>query len=234
MTDKHVRRSGDDYAEAFTALLPQGPAWPRESGSALMALIYGQSQIWGDPVDSRAADLLEIESDPRISIEMFTDWERNWGLPDPCFFHDNGDLASRRQILMLKMTMIGAQSRAFFIEAAAMLGYTIEIREWSPFMAGVSNVGDTRTPPLDPDPLVGDYRWYIGPPEMRFYWQVHVTTAGLSWFRSAAGQAGIDPHLRILLPEDLLCLLNRWKPAHTEIVFSFSNLNPDDPMAGTP
>ena len=35
-------------------------------------------------IDSRAADLLEVESDPRITSEILVDWERNWGLPDEC------------------------------------------------------------------------------------------------------------------------------------------------------
>ena len=119
---------------------------------------------------------------------------------------------------------------------ATFLGYTVTITEYSPFMAGVSNAGDTRTPPLDPKPLVGDFRWYIGPPEMRFYWTVHVTGARLTWFRSAQGEAGVDHHLEIGLAEDLECLLNRWKPAHTEIIFDYSNIGSggDDPMAGTP
>lgn len=227
MTDKHIRRSGDDYIAALAALLPTGPAWPREADSALMTLVGGFAQLWGDPVDRRAADLLERETDPRYAVEMFPDYERNWGLPDPCFFHDTGNLESRREILLLKMTLLGAQSRAFFIDVCERLGYTVTVREWSPFMAGISQAGDTRDE-------FGHYRWEIGPPEMRFYWQVHVTTAGLVWFRASAGQAGIDPHLRILTPPDLECLLNRWKPAHTEIVFSFSNLSTDDPMAGTP
>ena len=67
----------------LAALLPIGPAWPREYDSTLMALIGGLSQIWGD-VDGRAADLLETESDPRTTVELLPDWERAWGLPDPC------------------------------------------------------------------------------------------------------------------------------------------------------
>ena len=234
MTDKHIRRSGDDYVDALAALLPTGPAWPREPETALMALMGGLAQIWGDPVDARAADLLERESDPRSTIELLPDWERNWGLPDPCY---TGPLTihDRQVALVARMTMLGAQSRQFFIDVAAFLGYTITITEYAPFMAGVSNCGDTRTPPLDPDPRVGDYRWYIGPPEMRFYWTIHVTGARLVWFRSAQGQAGVDHHLEIGLAEDLECLLDRWKPAHTDIIFDYNNIGSgDDPMAGTP
>lgn len=223
--DVHVRRSGDDYSEAFLKLLPQGQAWPQYDDTTPVLTIEGLCEYWGF-VDGRAADLLEIESDPRTTVELLPDWERNWGLPDPCF-PDATSISARQKMLVLKMTLLGAQSRAFFEWVANWLGFTITIREWSPFMAGVSNCGDTRD-------ASGIYRWEIGPPEMRFYWQIHVSQAGLIWFRAASGIAGVDHHLTIIAPPDLACLFDRWKPAQTEIVFSFSNLNPDDPMAGTP
>ena len=80
MTDRHVRRSGDDYVDALAALLPTGPAWPREYDSTLDgAARRPVAQIWGD-VDGRAADLLEIESDPRTTTELLPDWEAAYGL----------------------------------------------------------------------------------------------------------------------------------------------------------
>ena len=73
------------------------------------------------------------------------------------------------------------------------------------------------------------------PQEARFYWTVHVSGASLIWFRVTSGQTGVDPHLRIGIADDLECLLNRWKPAHTIILFDYSGLeHPSDPMAGTP
>jgi uncharacterized protein YmfQ (DUF2313 family) len=238
MRDRHVRRSGNDYAGALALLLPQGIAWPREPESVLMRVMRGLAQIFGF-VDARAADLLETESDPRKTIELLPDWERAWGLPDPCY-RQAQTIDQRHALLMLKMTLLGAQSREFFIWAAAWLGYEITITEFAPFMCGVSQAGDTRgmvswndKPGQHPDHMY-EYRWYIGPPEMRFYWIVHIINAPLTWFRSAAGQAGVDPHLRIGYALDLECLLNRWKPAHTLIVYDYSNLKTGDSMAGTP
>jgi uncharacterized protein YmfQ (DUF2313 family) len=225
--DKHVRRSGDDYSVAFSALMPQGQAWPRDEKSTLMRVVRGLSQIWGR-VDGRAADLLEIESDPRLTTELLPDWERAWGLPDECVSAPL-TIEARRQVLVHKMTSLGEQSRSYFIGLAAEIGYTITITEYAPFMAGISQCGDTSNPPLDMHP-----RWEIGPPQMRFFWTVHVSGAQLMWFRASSGQAGVDPHLRIGVPEDLECLLNKWKPAHTEIVFDLSGSGLSDPMAGTP
>jgi len=255
MSDRHIRRSGSDYSEAFLALLPQGQAWPKQAfDSVLVRTCEGLADYWGF-VDSRAADLLERESDPRITIELLPDWERNWGLPDPCYTAPL-TIAERQFALVQRMTMLGAQSREFFIELAASIGYTITISEYRVFVCGMDRCGDNRvygdgsSPMLDEwgrpilnvrgvpvaDGELSTWPCYgLGPPANRFYWTVHVDQAKLVWFRCASGQCGVDPHLRIGLADDLECLLNRWKPAHTQIIFDYSGLSsPGDPMAGTP
>ena len=114
------------------------------------------------------------------------------------------------------------------------LGYTIEIKEFAPFMCGISQVGDTRTPPPVSPIEDQNFRWYIGPPEQRFVWTVNVGQIGLTWFRAASGQAGVDPHLQFTVPEELICLLTRWKPAHTILVPDFADLAFGGPLQGTP
>jgi len=256
MSDRHVRRTGADYKHAFLALLPQGQAWPRGEESLLVRVVQGLCAYWGF-IDSRAADLLERESDPRQTIELLPDWERNWGLPDPCYEAPQ-TIDERQLALVMRMTMRGAQSREFFINVAAQIGYTITITEYRTWVVGIDRCGDSRVyGALPPDPMrnewgqpimdaVGDQyvkdgelsgwpQYGLGPHTNRFYWTVHVAEASLIWFRCASGQCGVDPHLRIGLADDLECLLNRWKPAHTEIIFDYAGLNnPGDPMAGTP
>lgn len=374
--DKHITRSGDDYVTAFEQLLPQGIAWPRNTNSVLMKVVKGLSQIWGH-VEVRASDLLERESDPRIAMELLPDWERNWGLPDLCYYdpstqvdysisltaaeaitvdsdtwrvgglvvksgtlglfnlannvpisvslaasigwtseaaiftangfsllgHNNGavgplvyavwacdntgnviseayfpsladpgippafytttilpgdqlSIGDRQKALIQRMTIEGAQSREFFIAQAAYIGYKITITEYRPFVVGIDRVGDNRqigynsnlqrdqfgnplrtttgATPL-PNGELSEYPYIFGPPENRYYWTVHVDTARLTWFRvgGGGGQTGIDPHLRISLALDLECLLNRWKPAHTRIIFDYSGLAVGGAMAGT-
>jgi len=261
MSDRHVRRPGTDYGSAFLALLPQGPAWPRALGSTLDLACRGLSEYWGF-VDGRAGDLLEIESDPRKTVELLPDWERNWGLPDPCY--EAPDTIPERQLaLIMRMTMLGAQSREFFIAVAEMIGYTITITEYRVFVVGIDRCGDNRVygdgtlmydewgrpilndigVPVADGELSAWPNYGLGPPTNRFYWSVHVADADLMWFRCGeggetehgtaygGGQCGVDPHLRIDYAEDLECLLNRWKPAHTQIIFDYSG---GDPMAGTP
>ncbi|GGC68658.1 YmfQ family protein [Chelatococcus reniformis] len=227
---RFARRDGADYAEALANLLPQGVAWSRDPDSVLMQLIAGLAQTWG-LVDDRAADLLQVEADPRTTLELLDDWERAYGLPDPCLAEPQG-VADRQQALVTHMTFVGRQDRGFFVGLAASLGYAIEIKEYSPFMCGISRVGDTRPTGTDGE----QFRWEIGPPEMRFFWTVRVGATRLTWFRvgGGGGHVGIDPHLRIALATDLECMLRRWKPAQTDLVFDYSGLGPPDPMAGTP
>jgi uncharacterized protein YmfQ (DUF2313 family) len=235
--------------------LPTGQAWPRAFGSVLMQTLRGLCKIWGG-FENRASWLLESESDPRITVELLLDWERNWGLPDKCYTAPLS-ISERQFALVQRMTIEGAQSREFFIEVAASIGYQITISEFRPFFIAMDGCGDCRVyGNLPPDPMRNEWNQIImdengnepikhgelsewpnyglGPLENRYYWSVHVGNAKLVWFRCSAGQCGVDPHLMIGIADDLECLLNRWKPAHTEIIFDYSGLQDGGEMAGTP
>lgn len=224
--DQFVRRSSDDYAEGFQRLMPRGQAWPTVKTSVIRRLCNALAWFWGF-VDSRAADLLERESDPQKTVELLPEWERAWGLPEECF-PDARTIGERQKMLVTKMTWQGGQSRQYFIDLMAWLGFRVVIKEWAPFMAGISRCGDTRPAPDDV------FRWYIGPPEGRFVWMAQVGYMGLTWFRAAAGQAGVDHHLEFRNPLAVECLLMRWKPAHSWLVFDYTPFDFDDPMEGTP
>ena len=225
-----ARRSADDYAQGFGHLLPVGRAWPRDEDSVLMRLVRGLSEIWGVRIDASAADLIEIEADPRRTIALLAEWERAYGLPDECVAEPLS-VGQRQAALVARMTTMGGQSRAFFVDVARALGYSIFIDEFSPFMAGVSACGDTRETGAASEP----FRWEIGDVDMRFFWRVRVVGVALTWFRAGSGQAGVDPHLRIGIASDLECLLRRWKPAHTEIVFAYADAaGALNPLSGTP
>jgi uncharacterized protein YmfQ (DUF2313 family) len=238
--DKHLRRSPEDYAYGFQALLPRGQAWPREKQSTLRKVCDALAWFWAY-VDGRIADLIEREADPQKTVELLPEWETAFGLPEECF-PEAGTIAERQKMLVTKMTWQGGQSRQYFIDIMEWLGFRIEIQEWSPFMAGVSRCGDTRLYPPRPDQgLPGDeklftevFRWNIGPPEGRFVWSARVGYKGLSWFRAGSGQAGVDHHLEFINPLAVECLLMRWKPAHTWLRFNYSPLDWTDPMEGTP
>jgi len=208
MADRFARRSGDDYGEALLNLLPRGQAWPKDEEADAAIATNALAQIMGD-VDDRAADMIEIESDPTKTTEMLDQWEVAFGLPDPLIPQPPTAEVDRRKTLVARMTMLGAQDRQFFIDQATLFGMTVTIREFAPYLCGISRCGDTRMASLTDD--IDHFRWQLGVPETRFYWSVKVT-ALLSNYTGA----------------DMLALLNRWKPAHTKIVFDYSLFNEGD------
>jgi uncharacterized protein YmfQ (DUF2313 family) len=224
--DRFLRRTADDYVQAFLALLPRGQVWARDLQRLMMGVFAGLARYWGH-VDGRAADLLERESDPQRTVELLPEWETAFGLPDECF-PEATTIGERQRMLVTKITWQGGQSRAYFIGLLAWLGFKVQIHEWSPFMAGISRCGDTRPAPEE------RFRWYVGRPENRFAWTAQVGHMGLVWFRASSGQAGVDHHLEFRTPLAVECLLMRWKPAHTWLVFDYSSLGFGDPMEGTP
>ncbi len=113
--------------------------------------------------------------------------------------------ARRRQ----KLTGRGGASIPYFLGLAEDLGYEgVTITEFRPFVFGWSRLGSPR--------------WMLGPRSIRFYWMVNVPGERLTWFRFGAGVLGHDPHCAIARAEDLECRLRRWKPSHTELVFSYN------------
>lgn len=227
--ERRMHHTGEEYRDKFLDLLPLGSAWNKYENSVLWTAIYGFAEIWGNPVDIRASDLLEVESDPRQTYELLSDWERNFGLPDSCFTKPQ-TVAQRQAALVERMTMLGGQSRQFFINYAAQLGFNIAISEFRPFMLGFDRCGDNRvfgdgTNPMLNDMFVLGYLPVYDPngkriargeiseqpcfglatPETRFWWQVHVHS--------------IPPNGNLT---DIQCILERWKPAHTQIVYDYS------------
>src|SRR5690606_38284016 len=124
---------------------------------------------------------------------------------DPCLTAPQTLEERRRAVLEKLQRRPGGQSRAYFTEIARRLGYHVDepsphavpaevpfeagridqiaIREFRPFMFGVSRLGDPR--------------WRFAPPEMRFVWIVTVPGVRLAWFRFGQSRLGQDPHLTI-------------------------------------
>jgi len=201
-------RSRESYAHALLSKLPIGEIWPRAPDTTLVETMTGLAGVvarWAE----RVGMFLITEAFPPHSYHMLPDWERVLGLPEPCIPAAQ-TLEERRAAVSEKLSRRpGAQSRNYYIGIAERLGYQdITIREFQPFMFGVSRLGDPR--------------WRIAPPEMRYTWIVTVPGERLSWFRFGYGRSGQDPHLRIRRGEDLECVLRRMKPAHTQLIFSYT------------
>lgn len=193
------------YAAQLRALLPQGRAWNRSPDSMLGRLLDGIAQEFAR-IDARADDLLD-EADPRTALELLPDWERVAGLPDACFGQPD-NIPERQVAVASRITGLGGQSRAYFIELAASLGYLVEIEEFRP-----ARCGDRLGVLCHSDAWVGTWRMHILPNDDVPDSQTVLTQA------RCGDRLGV--RLRGWGSISLECLVNRHKPAHTRIFFTY-------------
>lgn len=191
--------TADDYTGLLLALLPDGPAWPKEPGSETAALCEGIAQEMAR-ADARATRLIE-ESDPRTTNELLTDWERVCGLPTACMSGISQTIDQRRGSLVARLTDIGGQRPVDYINAAALVGYTITITEFRPF---------TFQSPFN-YPLYGTaWAWA---------WQVNAPATTRTWFNF---QSSFCDPLSAWGNELLECIIKAKAPAHTTVIFSYT------------
>jgi len=62
----------DDYLHQLQALLPSGPAWPRDRDAVLTQLLAAFAEEFAR-IDARTAQLIE-EADPRATYDLLADW----------------------------------------------------------------------------------------------------------------------------------------------------------------
>jgi uncharacterized protein YmfQ (DUF2313 family) len=204
-----------DFANTMADLLPSGMVWPRDPDTDLQRTIGGLAVEYAR-LHQRDCDLL-AESYPGTCIETISDWERICGLPDPC----TGPLRmlqDRRNAVLAKLAMRGGQDRQYYIDLAALYGYTITITEYRPMIAGVSAAGDAC---FHQSPCVNVDQWVQDDPRARdwwFVWSVHYEPALVyTYFRAGNSTAG-EP-LRDWNLDVLTCIIEATKPAHTFVIF---------------
>ena len=190
--------TADDYLQHLQALLPQGPAWPRDADADLTDLLRAFADEFAR-LDAKAERVLD-EEDARTTSELLADWERVAGLPDPCTGLLDS-ISGRRAALVARLTNLGGQSRQFFIDLAAALGYSITITEFRPFTVQ-SDVND---------PLCG-IQWI-------FVWQVN---AAQNTVRKFAVNSQVSEALASWGNTLLECAISRLKPAHTKVQFAYT------------
>lgn len=187
-----------DYLSQLQALLPPGPAWPREPDALLTRLLDGFAEEFAR-VDARASQLAD-EVDPRLTFELLPDWERIAGLPSKCAATLTQTVSERRATLTAKITGTGGQSRQYFIDLAARLGFTITITEFKPY-----RVNSVVNAP------VCSTLW-------SFVWQVN---SALNTARSATVGMAVNDPLQKWGNQMLECVLGNEKPAHTAVLFVY-------------
>lgn len=197
------------YAQQLASLMPRGRVWP-EAGGPIWDQLLSSLAVEFRRVDARALQLLD-EADPRTCGETLEDWERVLGLPDSCA-PGNQTFTERRNAVVALLLAEGGASVGYFISLASSRGYTITITEHRPFICARSSCGHQETPRP------------IGSPNVRLVWTVALQTNRLRYFQMGTGQSrcGVDTHLAITRADEIECLFERLKPAHTEIVFDYS------------
>ncbi len=187
----------DDYLKQLQALLPQGPAWSREPDAVLTKLLTEFAAEFSR-VDFRIDGLLN-EADPRTTSELLADWERVAGLPDLCTGIPE-TIAQRRELLVAKLTNVGGQSKQFYIDMAAKLGYAITITEFKRFRV-TSRVNEQLT----------NADW-------SYAWRVNTAQDTVRKFK-VTGRVN-DP-LATWGNQPLECMITQLKPAHTHVQFAY-------------
>lgn len=191
-----------DYLAQLQALLPPGIAWARRAAATLTKLLAAFADEFAR-VDQRAADLVE-ESDPRTTSEMLPDWERVAGLPDPCVavLGVEQTVEQRRAALVAKLTALGGQSRQYYIDLVAALGYPgATIDEYRPMTCN-SNCNDA-----------------LWSEDDRFAWQINLPSDG-GVFRMNCNSP-CDSPLAAWGDDAVECRIQRLKPGHTTALIAY-------------
>lgn len=191
-----------EYLRLLQSLLPKGKAWNRDESSVLTEFLYGEAEELSR-VDKRSDDLLQ-ERDTRYASELLVDHELDLGLPDECS-ESSLTITERRRAAHSKLIAQGQQSPSYFIELAAAYGWTIIITEYTPFWCGIGMAGDP-----------------CGDQEVIFYWKVSIYYDGGEsvYFICGSSESG-DPLLFIPGLTSLICMLKKYKPAHTTLIFDY-------------
>jgi uncharacterized protein YmfQ (DUF2313 family) len=194
-----------DYANVLGHLTPKGRAWPSDPGS-----VFRQTLASLAPTPYRAfgrASNLLIDAFPSTTVELLPEWQATLGLPDPCA-GPAPTLAQKQAQVLARFTASGGQSVDYFVNFAKALGYDISITQYAPFRAGVSRAGQ---PACSQD-------W-------AFVWRVNAPAISISYFSAGIGSAG-EP-LASWGNLVLQCEITRLSPAHTNVLFSYSDFSTD-------
>ena len=150
------------------------------------------------------AEALMMEIDPRTANALLPDFERVLG-PDPCGRDlDLQTIEARQRLAHQRWTATGGQSIPYMVSIAEKLGVHVTIDEFWPSRAGVLRAG-TR----------------LRPEGCQFVWRVNIPgLVTVIKFRAGVSRAG--NRLGEFIISSIECELRRIKPAHTEVVFSYS------------
>ena len=186
------------YARMLKALLPRGPLWRLEADSLISRVLLAIADELAR-IDARADDLIREIHAP-TTLELLPDFERVYGLPDPCL-GEKPSTPQRIASLIAKITSTGGQTAGYYIGIAAALGFTITVTEFQEFDVE----DDVEAPVYGPD-------W-------NFAWQVN---APLNTVIELTVEDTADDPLATFGNDQLECVLQALQPAHTTLIFAYA------------
>jgi uncharacterized protein YmfQ (DUF2313 family) len=194
-----MSKTAEDYQLELLALPAPGLAFSREPASnwGKLMLAFGDGLA---RADAKGEQLL-AEGDPRTTSDMLDDWEEALGLPDSC----TGpvvDVNQRRALAFERHSGQGGQSKGFFVDLAATLGYPITITPHSARRYGRALCGTA----------YAGWQW-------DYVWDVHAPPVNV--FPRTYGGARLGTPYSSFGNEPLQCEIGKFAPAETLVRFLF-------------
>jgi uncharacterized protein YmfQ (DUF2313 family) len=119
MSAPYSTLTADDYLEAAQALMPRGPAWPRDASTTLAKYTSAIANVaW--LAHQSLAELFVTELDPGAANTMLPDWEAAFGITA------RGTKDDRRANLKAVISDPGGFSLGHYVALAASVGVELD------------------------------------------------------------------------------------------------------------
>ena len=177
------------YALQLRQLLPQGRAWTVDAGSVLMRLLTALAAPLAR-FDAAATRLLN-ESLASRAFDLLPEWEKEFGLPDPCTGIAS-TIAERRAAVLFKQVHPEYVNAAAFHVVAAYFG--VRIRVIGPDQARAGQIAG-----LDTSDGRWRYVWWISIPteaRIRYFDTLSDVNTPLASWDGVPGHAELECRLR--------------------------------------
>jgi len=125
-----MAHSDTQYRDAALAMLPMGPAWNRNAGSAMYQFIWAIGACMA--VLENDLSKIALETRAPFTDALISEWEIDYGIePDPTL-----SIEERRTNLLQKTQKKQFPTETALIQLSANVGYEIEIVQHLPFTCG--------------------------------------------------------------------------------------------------
>lgn len=118
--------SAENHTQALANFLPDGDLYFAKNINDSLTRKLLRGLVGSFEGAEQLLVLWDKEMDVRYTVQLLEEWERTVGIPDECFNTD-GTMDQRRTNVLIKLSALGVQTEADFINLAALFGIPIEI-----------------------------------------------------------------------------------------------------------